>query len=114
MELTAKLSDNDIHKIADVLMDRLSNLLRPLSQNISELREETPAIGKHIPEHLRKDYLTTDDIKQMYGIGFFGLRAFRNEGKLNPARFGKRIFYKREEIDAILRGDVQLDAKGQS
>ena len=110
MELTAKLHESDIQRIVNELSERLRDLLRPVAQTNSSLREglKDTAIANAMPKHLQKDYLTTEDLKAMYNLTFYGIKPYRQAGLLTPVRFGKRMYYKRHEIDAILEGDVKL------
>jgi hypothetical protein len=112
MEIQARLCNDDINRIVDILTGRLVDLLSPLKQSITSLKEKeerkVDTSSDIMPDHLRQDYFTYEELRDIFDLSFHGVKPYRQQGLLNPVKFGRRMFFRRSEVEKILSGESKL------
>lgn len=54
-----------------------------------------------------KDWLTNEEAIDYLGLSRPTLQRYRNDGKLPYSRVGSRVYYRREDVEALLEAGMQ-------
>ena len=86
---------------------KLKQLMEELLHCMEKHSDELPALSQ---------WMDSQEVSQALHIGARTLQTLRSNGTLKYTRFGKKIFYKREDIQAVLNNNYlsyQLAEKGR-
>lgn len=68
-------------------------------------------LPKMLRKSNRKEWLTTKDLKEDFGISYQSQQYYRDEGKIPFYQEGRKIWYKTSEIEDEFLGERKIEAK---
>lgn len=80
------INAESILKCFDQLTAKLEAVEQKLSKNQSE----------------KSDYLTRNEVKNLLHVSFPTIHNWTNKGIIQPYHVGKKVYFKRSEIEAVL------------
>lgn len=76
------------HKFAQIVEDKIKNLLSENTRNYENIKEQ---------------YATRHEVSKRLRISLPTLNTFTKQGILNGYRMGRRVLYKWDEVEAVLQ-----------
>lgn len=80
--------------------------LAEIKSSIAELRDAVQRLPKPRPS-IRSDYLTQDEVEQIIDVSRSTLHRLRKDGAIPFVQHGRKILFRREDIDAYLEAHLQ-------
>lgn len=78
-------------KRIDLITSNIEVILKQLSINPTE----------------KPDYLTRNEVKKLFQVSFPTIHNWTNKGIIKPYHVGKKVYYKRSELESVLNSKQQ-------
>lgn len=72
-----------------------------VQRKVTELREMTNTYPVETPQGL-KDWIENSELSELLGLSLGTLHNYRLSGKLGFSTIGKKIYYRRKDVEAFL------------
>lgn len=73
------------------------NLQQAIAQAV---KEELADLKKHFEPKKPEEYLTRNQVKELFQVDMSTIHNWTKSGKLKPYGFGARVYFKRSDIEA--------------
>lgn len=91
--------------LARALATDLAKLIRPIVEDAVAKALPVPNDGEH--GAAQKDWLTNREAMRYLGLSKATLARYRADGTLPYSKVGANVFYRFEDIDALLRASMR-------
>ncbi|TAL62562.1 MAG: DNA-binding protein [Bacteroidetes bacterium] len=81
--------------IHDVTPEQITSLFEGLQNQLAELK-------KNFEPKIPNEYLTRNEVAEMLKCDLSTIHNWTKKGKLIPYGIGNRVYYKRNEVEAVL------------
>jgi hypothetical protein len=88
--------------LENVKASDLLDVLNEVKATLAEIKQERKALEIGKAQSLENDLLTVKEVTEIFKIDATTLWAWSKKGKVNKYRIGKRVFYKRNELETLL------------
>jgi excisionase family DNA binding protein len=97
------MKNNNYHESEKITFDNMPQAIAKVYDEVSLIRAEITTIKQNFEPKAPAELLTRNEVAEMLKCDLSTIHNWTKKGKLIPYGIGNRVYYKRTEVEAVLK-----------